>query len=298
MPENTNAPVPPPPPQNAGGAQPAHDPQDKELQAQYERIKSKHRFLKIATIVLSLLLALVAGVSFYIYRRVMQVKDEMQEAFEGFPQQPLPAMENARLPAAGPSGPASGPAPTSSLGLFSGGLPQQTASLPNFTPEDTERIARALNRYSDRPIVKEMLADFKKNPDVAKAMAEGKANNPLAAVLGMRNARGMDKVVAKYATRPEFFKLVIEVMNDPDIRPLMSKMQGVPGIPAMPAMPNMPAMPGQPPAAASSSVQQEPERSDQDGDGELTFDSSAISGGQAPAGSAPADKQPSRVDTQ
>ncbi|HAU89948.1 MAG TPA: hypothetical protein DCW72_06900 [Elusimicrobia bacterium] len=161
--------------------------------------------------------------------------------------------------------------PQSSLGLFSGGLPGAQGGLPGAQgglPDmaASQEAAQALFKYSDRPIVKEFIADLKKNPEMAAALAASKDGNPFAVLSTLRNAKGMDKLVMRYAARPEFLKLMMEVANDPELKPLMGGM----GLPAgAPQARNVPVGPG--PAVRSVS---EPAGEEED----IKFDSSAISG--------------------
>ena len=114
--------------------------------------------------------------------------------------------------------------------------------------------------------------------------ASGGAPNPLAVMAAVQNAPGMQKIVMKYAMDPEFLKTTMEMANDPALKSAASTM-GV----------NMPAMqPGAMPQLPRGQAQP----GDEDGDGEMTFDPSAISGAQPAAQPRPAagKKVPSPVD--
>lgn len=286
MTEENNKPVPPQPPasQEPPPAQPA------ELQAQLDRSRSRNKALKITLALLLTLLVLLGAAGFMVYRRLMQTKEAVEEAFQAFPQQAMfdQAQQAAAASAQRPGVHYSTSMPSSSLGLFSGGIP---SGEPSREMEERAQLAmKAMNKYADRPIVKEFMADLKKNPDMAKAIAAGQGGNPLAMVAGMQNARGMDTVMAKYIGRPEFMKLLMELASDPEVSAVT---RGIaPGI--MPNMPNMPAMPG-------GRVQAEPAASDepemQEG---MTLDPSAVSGNKAPAPAParPRKRVPSPVDTE
>jgi len=271
----SNNPLPPPPP-----------PQGEDLQTELARSRSRNKALKVTLLLLLTLFALLGVVAFTVYRKIMQTKEAVEEAFQGLPQTPLFRAENTSLPAGGPSVFSSTGMPASSLGLFSGGVP---GAQPEMDKAQAERIMKAMNKYAERPLVKEFIADLKTNPDMAKAFDLSKGNNPIAVVSTIRNARGVDKIVAKYATRPEFLKLMMEIMNDPD-------MQAVTG-----SLPN-----GLRPNAGQQvqvrpipgpDTEAEGGAGDQDGDGEMTLDPSAISGQPAPPAPHPAKKVPSPVDT-
>lgn len=263
MTDTNNAPVPPPPPPPPAG---------EDLQAQLARSRSRNKALKVTLILLATLLVLLGIAAYTVYSKLMQTKEAVEEAFASFPQQTLFRAEgNAQLPLPGASVFTSTGMPASSLGLFAGGVP---GAQGEAVQEQAEKILKAMNKYAERPIVKEFIADLKKNPDMAKAISDGQGGNPIAMVRGIQNARGMDKVIAKYAMRPEFMKLMMEVMSDPDMAAVTSSLPS--GI-----RPNIGvAMPVQSLPGPGPAVRETP--ADQDGDGEMTLDTSAISG-PAPA---------------
>ncbi len=264
MTDTNNAPVPPPPP--------PQPPAGEDLQSELHRARSRNKALKITLLLLATLLVLLGVAGYMVYRRLMQTKEAVEEAFAGFPQQTLFRAEgNAQLPLPGASVFTSTGMPASSLGLFAGGVPGAQAEAAQ---EQAEKILTAMNKYADRPIVKEFIADLKKNPDMAKAMADGQGGNPVAMVRGVQNARGMEKIIAKYAMRPEFMKLMMEVMSDPEMAAVTNSIPS--GI-----RPNIGgAVPVQSVPGPGPAVRETP--ADQDGDGEMTLDTSAISG-PAPA---------------
>ena len=265
MTDTNNVPVPPPPP-------PPQPPAGEDLQSELHRARSRNKALKVTLILLATLLVLLGIAAYTVYSKLMRTKEAVEEAFASFPQQAMFRAEgNAQLPLPGPSVFTSTGMPASSLGLFSGGVPGAQAEAAQ---EQAEQILTAMNKYADRPIVKEFMADLKKNPDMAKAMADGQGGNPVAMVKGIQSARGMDKIIAKYAMRPEFMKLMMEVLNDPEMAAVTS------GIPAG-MRPNIGgAVPVRSVPGPGPAVQETP--ADQDGDGEMTLDTSAISG-PAPA---------------
>lgn len=261
-------------------------PPEPDIKAEYDRIRAKHKILKVVTLVLSGLLVIVAVTAFLIYRKISQVAAPLEEVFRAFPSQAVYQPENRTLPASGPSVFSSTSMPASSLGLFSGSL-SSSAQPEDLNPEQSEKLLKAINKYSDRPIVKEFLADLKRNPDMAQAFAASKGNNPLQVISLVHNARGMDKLVAKYALRPDFLKVMMEAMNDPEMKPFM---QGLPG--------GMGALPGAAMPVPAAQPQEEVAPAGPSGDGELTLDPSVISGTPQSAPSKPARKVPPPVDTE
>lgn len=280
MTDTNNAPLPEEKPADPAQA-------DSDLRAELARVRNKNKTLKIvAAILLSMFLIIAAG-GYYIYRKVSTAIAPFQDAFQGFA--PVAAgyqPENRTLPV--PQGVYSSTSmPASSLGLFSGGLPGGSQG-SGFTAQDGEQVFKAMSKYADRPIVKDFMADLRRNPDMAEAFKATKGGNPLDVIAKMQGARGMNKLIMKYASRPEFMKLMMEVMNDPEMRPVMKNMPGGMGLPAgMPQGTVVSVPAGDPPAEAQPS--------DEDGDGEMTFDPSVISG-PAKKAPAPSKKVPVPVD--
>ncbi|MDP2865446.1 MAG: hypothetical protein Q8O90_04305 [Elusimicrobiota bacterium] len=280
MTDTNNAPLP-----EEKKAEPAQA--EGDLRAELARIRNKNRTLKIVAAILFSMFLIIAAGGYYIYRKVSTAIAPFQDAFQGFA--PVAAgyqPENRTLPLA--QGVYSSTSmPASTLGLFSGGLPGGSPQ-EAFDPEQGERLLKAMNKYADRPIVKEFLADLKKNPEIAAAFSSPKGVNPAAFMAAMQNVRGkgMEKMMMKYAARPEFLKLMMEFMNDPELKPLLRSMPSGAGIPGMPqGAVSVPS--GPPPAESRPSVEE--------GDGEMTFDPAVISG-PAKKAPAPVKKVPVPVD--
>ena len=206
MTENDNKPLNPNEPPQQGGGTP-----ETGLREELAKVRSRNKVLVTVAAVLGTIFVLAAGAAYVVYMKVSAAKENIEQAFASFPP---PAQgyqpEAARLPGQGVS--FSTAMPQSSLGLFSGGLPGAQGGLPDMAA--SQEAAQALFKYSDRPIVKEFIADLKKNPEMAAALAASKDGNPFAVLSTLRNAKGMDKLVMRYAARPEFLKLMMEVAND------------------------------------------------------------------------------------
>ncbi len=272
---------PPPPPQPP--APPQQSPAEVE---ELKRIRSGNRILKIVAGVLASLFLLTAGSAFYVYRKVTQAKTAIAEAFASLP--PIAAPGGAEggtgsLPQGGLGLSGAGQPGGSSLDLVSGGVP---GALPGgMTAEDGERTYNALMKYEKRPIVQEFIADLKKNPDMAKAFAEagaGAKGNPLAVISSIRNAKGMETMLAKYIHRPEFLRLMNDVMRDPELRGLMSGAQSIAAGAQQPGAVRTQAMP----------VEPEPSRGEEAAEEPRVLDPAAISGGAQEAGPRRAYKKP------
>lgn len=266
MTENDNRPVTPEQPAQAP-QQGAGEPSAEGLREELARVRKRNRVLVTVAAVLGTIFVLAAGAAYVVYMKVSAAKENIEQVFASFPPpgqgyQP----EALRLPGQGVA--LSTSMPQSSLGLFTGGIPGAQGGLPDMAA--SQEAAKALFKYSDRPIVKEFIEDLKKNPEMAAALAASKDGNPFAVMMTIRNAKGMDKLVMRYAARPEFLKLMMEVANDPELKPLMSGLPPGMGLPA-----------GAPPAR-NVPVAPAPAPTEEEGEGEdIKFDPSAISGPSA-----------------
>ncbi len=262
---------------------------EEELRAELARVRGRNNTLRIVAAVLLSLFIILAAVAFLVYRKIAATKTAFEEAFQSLPPAADGYQPETRTLPFGPPVYSSTAMPASTLGLFAGGLPGGAAA--NFDPAQGEQIVNAMSKYADRPIVKTFLADLKRNPDMAAAFAASKGGNPVAVVSAVQRAKGMDKMIMQYAARPEFLKLLMEVMSDPDMKPLMKNLPAGLGMPS--GMPQGAAVPvqlpsGFPPASSRPA--------DENGDGELTFDPSVISGPAKPA-AARSKKTPPPVDS-
>ncbi|OGS14379.1 MAG: hypothetical protein A2285_09615 [Elusimicrobia bacterium RIFOXYA12_FULL_57_11] len=294
MPDEINAGA----PAQAPGGQQAPE---TELRAELERVRARGKFFKTATTVFSVLFLLLLAVAFLGYRKVMQTKALLEGVVQGF--QPLGGPDNFRDP--NPNAPAplravfapgAAAAGVSGLALLS--MPagaeaeeyvQGHAGLAAGA-EAGGKITQAMGKYSDRPLVREFLAELQADPDYTKMRASKNGDNPLTMIASIQKSPGMRALLVKYTKRPEFMKLMMEIMKDPDMSPLLK---------------GMPAGRGAAPAAISPAPAMVPvrvrpalatENSDPDGDGEITFDASAISG-SGTASSRAAGKPPPPVDS-
>lgn len=121
-------------------------------------------------------------------------------------------------------------------------LPGGLSGLPRAAPEmarNAEKMMKALSRYSDRPLVKEFLAEINSDPGLRKVLQKGASADPLGMISRLQNAVTFTKIIEKYSKRPEFIPLIMEVMLDPEIKPLLQSMgpvlPGGMGVMSMPA---------------------------------------------------------------
>ena len=240
MTEPENSPLSPPPPP----ARPDPDPaapegEEGSLREELRRARSRNKVLVAIAAVLGSVFVLLAGGAYVVYTRLTAARENVEAAFGAFQEiqsrQELP--RGAMLPPPGAAYPGQSgmpvggsTLPVSSLGFFSGGLPSSGSPLDSLPPAATdpaqaERVIRAMNKYADRPIVKEFMAELKRDPEIAAAFKSSKGNNPLEMMAHIQNARNGDRLVMKYLARPEAMSLMMEVMSDPDIQPLLKGMK-------------------------------------------------------------------------
>ena len=290
MTEESSQPVQqPPPPARPQKPDLSAEEQEAAMRAELAKARSRSKVMTAVAVSLGTILIIIAGVGYVVYTKISAAKENFEEVFRAMPApQGGLGQENRML--AGQGVYSSTSMPVSSLGMFAGGLPAQLPSPANVDPAEMARVNQAISKYAERPVMKEFLSDLKKNPEVAEALARTKDGNPMALIIAAQNAKGLDKVMAKYVTRPDFMKTLMEIAGDPALKSVAGGM-GV----------NMPAVPqGQPAGMPVVSVPQGPAQSGgSDGDGEPTLDPSAISGAPAPQqpGSPRAKSVPSPVDS-
>jgi hypothetical protein len=264
---------------------PSAEEQESSVRAELARARSRSKVMTALAVSLGTILVILAGVAYIIYGKISAAKDNFEEVFRAMPMPEAAEQQNRML--AGQAVYSSTGMPVSSLGMFSGGIP----AVPqlNMSKEEMERASQAVTKYTERPIMKEFMAEIKRNPEVAAAMADVKGGgNPLALIAAAQNAKGIEKLMLRYAMNPEFMRTLMEMSNDPALKPITG---GVPGMRGQPGQAvGVPVMPA---------LQQQAPASDADGDGEMTFDPSAISGAQpaAPAPAPRAKRVPSPVDS-
>ena len=76
-------------------------------------------------------------------------------------------------------------------------------------------------KYGNRPVVLDLMEDLKNDPCTAKVIADRRLTNMFDALSAAREAGCLDRLKLKYAFRPQFIKLMAEVMSDPEVRPLL-----------------------------------------------------------------------------
>lgn len=264
---------------------PAQQP-DGDLKAELEKARSSNKALKAAAAGLALLFLILAGVAFFAYRRISMTKALFEEAVQGGQRQESSPESRAIPPGLNPFAAFSSSAPVSGLGLFAGSLPEggSEGGAGALTPEDTAKVAAVMDKYTQRPVWKELMADLKKDPETARALDVGKGGNPMAMMSTLQKSGNLNKIMMKYATRPDFLKLMMELSTDRDLKPMLKK------VPAG-SLPGPGALPEPAPQAADGGD----ERAAGDEDGPLMLDPAAISG--TAAVKTRVNKAPPPVDT-
>jgi|GEM_PF-3909226 len=85
------------------------------------------------------------------------------------------------------------------------------------------QLQRILQKYGDRPIVKEIMADLMKNPAMQQVRDKlGPNATPAAVMAAMPDPQAMMPVAQKYMARPEFISVLQEIIADPEVGTMMS----------------------------------------------------------------------------
>lgn len=221
------------------------EPSPDSVDAELKRIRSRYKVLKIVVIVFSALLVLVLGAGIFVYRKLADLRDMFTPPAETF--------QSSAFGAGGEGGFGEMPPPFrgslsstqaaggSSLTVFTNaGEYSQDAPAASGGGGGAEKMARVAAKYADRPIVKDFMAELKKDPKVMKALKEKGAGDPLSLIATLQNSGNMRGLMTKFITRRDFMPFMKEVMSDPDLQPLLNNMPG--GMGSMSQFLNM--MPG------------------------------------------------------
>ncbi|MCX5790814.1 MAG: hypothetical protein NTY45_01140 [Elusimicrobia bacterium] len=234
---------------------------DAELSAELERERARGRMFKTIAAALGVVCVIVAAAAFTGYRKVMQANALLEGVAQGF--QPL-----------GGQGADGIPAPLRAMPLSGSGEANMQDPLNAILAAGS----------STSPVSGLGLLSM---PDRGEAGPEAAASQvPDAAAAA--DAKKLIRAMSKYAKRPDFMTFMMEVMQDPEMRPFM---RGMPGK----ALPSLPPAPVPAPAARAQPASRQAAPAPE-GEGEMTFDPSAISGSAAPAYSTTG-KAPPPVDS-
>lgn len=200
---------------------------DPAAAAELAKIRSSNKLFKAAAIVLFALFALLLSVVLFMYQRFSGLRDLIMPPSEILEDPAFRAGE-AALPGILPEGLKRFAAPAqthggSALTVFTNAGDYARAASA-ITPEDGIKTARAFAKYADRPLVKDFLAELKKDPDFARALKEKGAGDPLAMIASLQNTKNMHSLALRFAMRKDFVPLMMEVMNDPEMKPLLQKL--------------------------------------------------------------------------
>ncbi len=255
--DNLNAPAPPPsysesnpspalPPSAPSENNPPASfpvPADGEVKEEKKSTK-KSMAIKISLGLLVIVLILVGYVGFKMYKQMKQMKEvfnyvQEMSNYAAPTDLPIPRREKVSSPELNPrtsrlfgSEGIVNRGDNSGMPTFSMNKDDTKTFVENARKIDGEKIMKALNKYSERPIVKEFINDLKKEPEFQKALEAKDTNNPIAVISSVNKIKNMKGIVGKYAMRPDFMKLMMEIMQDPEMAPLFKMMPGG-------AMPNL-----------------------------------------------------------
>ena len=240
--ENLNAPLPQSPPQETQEVAPP-PPQENNGGSQKKKSSKKSIAIKISLALLAIVFVLAGYAGVQMYEKMKEVKkvfDYIDEMSNYAAPTDLPIPKRGRVSSGRLNKRASrlfGSPGTVSHGNNSG-MPtfsMDTESAKTFIENarkiDGEKIMKAMNKYAERSIVKEFMNDLRKDPSFQKALAGKDSHNPLEVMANINKIKNMKGLVGKYAMRPDFMKLMMDVMQDPEMRPLFKMMPG--GMPSL-----------------------------------------------------------------
>jgi hypothetical protein len=238
---NDNFNAPPPPPHISEDGQSQGTPVSSSSEAPKKSKKSIA--IKISLGLLSIVLILAGYVGFQMYKKMKQMKEVfnyVEEMANYAAPADLPVPKRKRI-SSGKSGPRTSrlfgsggkvsPGNNSGMPMFSMNVDDSKAFIEKARKLDQKKILKAMNKYSERPIVKEFLSDLKKEPEFQKALKASGEHNPMAVMENIHKIKNMKKIMGKYAMRPGFMKLMLDVMQDPEMQPFFKMMPG--GMPSL-----------------------------------------------------------------
>ncbi|HAH32394.1 MAG TPA: hypothetical protein DCL44_08790 [Elusimicrobia bacterium] len=246
-----------------------------QLLKELELLRGRQKLFKIVAGVFFAIF--IAGVIFavYRYRKISAASQAFESIEQAFPSQELVKMMYENKPGASAPGVSfsSGPV-SSSLTTFTNASSPDAGGMAG--PVDPGTTYKALAKYMDRPIVKEFIGELKKDPSFREALANSGGNNPMKVMADIRKIKGMDKITEKFAFRPDFMKLMMEVMSDPELKPLLGRIPQAGRVIPMGAFGAKAAQAGD----GSTPAEGTPHMPEDTG---VKFDPTAISGGEQSA---------------
>ncbi|MCX5786086.1 MAG: hypothetical protein NTX59_10390 [Elusimicrobia bacterium] len=248
-----------------------------ELRRELELVRGRQKLLKIGAVIVAVIFLAGAVFAFVFYRKISAASQAFKAMEQSFPSSGLVKTGRENNINASTSGLfLSSGSVSSSLTIFNGASFPEAAGGPGEMPAGATEVYKALLKYADRPIVKDFIAELKKDPSYREALANTGSNNPMKVIANIHNIKGMDKIIAKFTFRPDFMKLMMEVVADPELKPLLSGMPQLGRLPAAGAGMAIPQIPAAMPLPAGT---QERNPVGPGSDTEIKFDPSAINGG-------------------
>ncbi|MBU2573318.1 MAG: hypothetical protein KKH28_04495 [Elusimicrobia bacterium] len=251
-----------------------------DLAKELERIRGRHKLLKIVTVLLSAVFIIILLAAAFIYHKLAGLREMFAEAQDTYSQSASPRQyASMPKPAGGSFGGItySTQNPGSSLGMITG-LGPAPGEIPGLPGVDPQKMMQLGLKYANRPIVKDFIAELNKDPEFKKAF-DTKTGNPMAMLSALQNKKSMQKLVMKFALRPDFMPFMKEVMSDPQLKPLLSKLPVGDMGPAARMFTNMSGRQAVPAPRTAPSVTA-PDRQDADGTDDVKLDPSVMGGAQ------------------
>jgi len=203
------------------------EPSPDSAAGELKRVRSSNKIFKVAAIVFSTLFVLLLGTVIFVYQKLAGLRDLLMPPTETY--------QDSGFRAGGEGN--SGEMPPAFRGMLSSTQAQGGSSLTVFTnageyaqapggitAEDSEKMTRVLAKYANRPIVKDFMEELGKDPNFVKAMTQKGANDPLGMIASLRKSGNMEGLVTKFVMRRDFMPFMTEVMNDPELQPMLKKM--------------------------------------------------------------------------
>ncbi|MEI7482785.1 MAG: hypothetical protein WCK75_10610 [Elusimicrobiota bacterium] len=202
-------------------------PKGSEAPVEPAKVRSGGKVLKIVAIIFSVLSVLLICAALFMYQKLSGFKDLLMPPSE-------PAGNSAFSGGDEGNG---GTLPDgfkgfgasvqdkggSALTVFTNAAEYAQAAA-SITPEDAEKAADAFAKYANRGIVKDFMAELNKDPDFIQALKEKDANNPLAMIASVQKVKSIQGLALKFIMRKDFMPLMVEVMNDPEVKPFLGKL--------------------------------------------------------------------------
>jgi len=202
-------------------------PQDGPEPAEPAKVRSGGKALKIIGVIFSVLSVLLICAALFMYQKLSGFRELLMPSSEPAGNSAFSGGDEGRggtLPEGfngfGASAQDKG---GSALTVFTNAA-EYAHEAASITPVDAEKAADAFAKYANRGIVKDFMKELNKDPDFIQALKEKDANNPLAMIAAVQKVKSVQGLALKFIMRKDFMPLMVEVMNDPAVKPFLGKL--------------------------------------------------------------------------